>query len=149
MAGKGRESADNRSQLRDSIVGLNEIGQRILYAAESRYRLHEAAQCHRPGKIPRSRQHQRNDDGQLRIAIDVKIEQLRLAHELPIVFDDPGKPLLKTDGLRLLPAIKRNAFTVFANAHHIKTEIRFKPLLVKVEADELPSDEMRTDGTGR
>ena len=80
-----RETADDRRELRDGVIRLDEIRQRILHAAERADRLHEAAERHLAAEITRRREHKRHDDRELCIAIDVEIQELRLAHELPVV----------------------------------------------------------------
>ena len=145
MAREARKTTDDCSELCDCIVDRNEVRERILHAAEGRGRLHEAAERHGTGEVLRRRHDEWHDDGQLAVAVDIEVQELRPAHELPVILDDFRKALREADRFRLLAAVEGNALAVLAHAHHVETEIRLVALLVKVEPDELAADEVDAD----
>ena len=142
MAAEGTQTANDRRQLGDAVIGSDKVGKSILHSAEGRKGLHEAAQSDGACKILGRRHHDRHDDSQLGIAVDIEVQQLRLTHELPEIADDPAEPLPEARPLRSLPAVKGNALAVLPHPHHIEAEISLISLLVKVQADELSAHQM-------
>ena len=142
MGREARETVDDCGELCNRIVDRDEVRQRILHTAEGRRRLHEAAERHGAGEVLRRRHDEWHDDGQLAVAVDVEVQDLRLSHELPVIFDDLREALGKADGLRLLTAIEGDALAVLAHTHHVETEIGFVALLIEVESDEFAADEV-------
>ena len=69
-----------------------------------------------------------------------------LAHELPPVADHRGEALAQAAELLALAAVQRHALAVLAQAHQRKAEIGLEALLVEVEADQRPADEVGEDG---
>jgi hypothetical protein len=45
-------------------------------------------------------------------------------------------------------AIERDGFRILAKTHERKPEIRFKSLLVEIQSDKRPADEMNEHGAG-
>ncbi len=139
MSCKASQSADNSHILGNGIVAFHEKAQGILYPSKGTDGLHKASQLHLPCKILWGTHEDRHDNGNLGIAVDIKIQQLGTLHQCPEIADNHGKTLMEILQLRLFATVKGNAFAVFPHPYHAETEIRLVPLLVIVQSNELPA----------
>ena len=145
MRGEAAQSTHDSRILGNRAVRLDEVGKRILHLAKGRDRLHESAQGHLAAEVARRRHDERHDDRELRVTVDVEVQDLRLTHEFTEVADDAREALKKTAHLLRFTAVEGDALAVFAHAHHAEAEVRFEALLLEVQPDELPADAVCAD----
>jgi hypothetical protein len=93
-------------------------------------------------KKSRRDQHVGNDDGHLRIGGGKGRQLLRALHDAEPVVDHQGKSRQQPHPLDGLAAQQRDLFGVFPRPHQIETEIGLKALLLEIEIDQRPADQM-------
>ncbi len=145
---KSGQARDHRAVLRDRLVSRDEIGQSRLHAVECGCRLHQAAELHGAGKIGRADHQIGKDHRGLRIALREERELLLPLHDRdPIANDEPeaAEVPLALGGFAMQ---RRDLLGILARAHQIEAEIGLVALLLKVERNKRPADQMRDYGAG-
>ena len=136
----------HRSVLRDRLVGRDEIGQRRLHAVESGCGLHQAAELHGAGEIGRAHHQIRKDHRSLRIALGEERQLLLPVHDGDPVDDDQPEAAEVTLALGGFAVQRRDLLGILAGAHQIEAKIGLVALLLEVERNKPPADQMGERG---
>ena len=123
-------------------IDVDEERQRRLHAVEGGGGLHQAAELHRAGEIGRADHDIGKHHRGLRIARGEERQPLGAGHDLQPVADHAAEAFEQALGLRRLAVEQRDLLGILAHAHQIEPEVGLEALLLEIEPDQRPADQM-------
>ena len=137
---------DHRAPFGQLAVDVDEDRQRVLHAAEGIGGLHQAAELDRAGEIGRADHDEGKHDRGLRIAGGEEGELLLPRHDRQPVGDHVAEAHQQPVAFGALAVEQGDLLGVLAHAHQVEAEIGFVALLLEIERDQRPADQMGERG---
>ena len=124
-------------------IDVDEERQRGLHAVEGGRGLHQRRRAGWAGEIGRAHHDEGKDDRGLAVAGGEEGELLVARHDLEPVADHAAEAVHQpAASRRASPLQQRDLLGILAHAHQVEAEIRLVALLVEVERDQRPADQM-------
>jgi hypothetical protein len=143
---KARETINGCSPFGNFDVSTDKPREGILHLPKCRSGLHQAAKLDGPREIVRRGDHERENNRRLAVAGLEPGEPFLALHDRPPVTHDVTEARSQMAHFIGFPAVQGDAFGMLAHAHERKTEIGLVFLLMKIESDQGPADDVGEPG---
>ncbi len=140
------QAVDHGLPFGDVGIGRDDVAERFLHLAESRYRLHQAAKLDAAAEITRCRHHEGKDHRNLAVTGGEPGQLLGAAHDGIGVVEHRHEAARQPGLFHRFAMLEGDAFGMFAHAHQMETEIGLHLLAVEIQFHQRLADPVRQAG---